>query len=386
MENSQIMEAIMNLYSKISLLALLAAGTTLGMEIPPRLKAPAQSAAAQALNQPMIKVFSDTHQIDSIQRNYLETSETLKNMLHDLGTGHALVLPESMIEDYLALKDLLMYEYRLIAGTTDENTVINLLKLKTDQQLATIINACQRLDVNLISPIAINALTELLLTNNKKQQCLENGSYNLPWTIDTEKLVAAAMIQKGDFRARLATYFTFLQLGSLEYGEIRSAFNNTHHTNKNWNTFANTPLTQYFFDDINKEIQDLVQLMQPIPESRRVQTIVSHTIVPANDAQKYNITYWHVIPAFLNYAQKLKPAQIALLHYLMDQAHMPEGEFHRWRGIDKISKTLPKYMQTLLNKSEVNLWISRHPILAGAAISSAGIATAWLGYKYFSKK
>lgn len=183
----------MNLYSKISLLALLAASSLIGMEMPPRLKAPAQSAAAQALNQPMIKLFSDTQQIDNIQRNYLEASQMFKDMLHDVGADHALVLPESIIEDYITIKDLLMYEFRLNIGTTDEKTIINNLKLKTEQQLVAIANACQRFELNKVCECAITLLTEKLNSSVRREKCLRDGSYNLNWTLDVAYVVAKKM-------------------------------------------------------------------------------------------------------------------------------------------------------------------------------------------------
>lgn len=210
----------MSFYSKISLFALLAAGTALGMEIPPRLNHPATSAAAKALNQPMIKVFSDTQQIDTIQRNYLESSETFKNMLEDIDTKQTLVLPESMIEDYLAIQDLLIYEYRFKENTLDDNQLRALLNQKTEHALVTILNACQRFELNKISECATSILAKKL-NNPALEDYVKNNALVLLWTADVARLVAQHMLkEKSHVFHMFLTDLTERKQGNIRYWHV----------------------------------------------------------------------------------------------------------------------------------------------------------------------
>ena len=97
----------MNIYAKLSLLALLSANALFGMEKPQ----PAQ---------PVVQVENDIIQIQAhettiakIERRYLKASPMLKALIDETLTTNSFELPESLIEDFKAIQDYLVYEYCL---------------------------------------------------------------------------------------------------------------------------------------------------------------------------------------------------------------------------------------------------------------------------------
>ncbi|CAN5175226.1 hypothetical protein BH09DEP1_BH09DEP1_6880 [soil metagenome] len=402
----------MNLYSKISLFALLAAGSLVGMEQPPllrstrsyegqaRLKAPASSAAAQAINQPMIKVFSDTQQIDSLQRNYLEASTTLKNMLQDVDAHHTLVLPESMIEDYKQIKDLLADEYRFNAKTTDEKTITNLLNLKTNEQLVAIANACQRFELTSVSECALAALAEKLNNTELKEKCLRNGSCNLNWTPDVGRLVAKSLAAK----LKLVLHCTVKQAMQENKLIFKSVI-----TPKRVTGARATPndcvlevkalmkegAFSFISDEIYKKINDTFykctghdtdfsKMIVSDPNSNSIvlfSTKLDHYYIFNIDQQ--------IIDTFTKLFSNLTPVQALYLEYLIQLDAQKRSPLIN-TNILAIDASLPdSFIQFGLKKSSNSWWQCRN-LFSKTAIITGGIAAtglaAWLGYKYFSKK
>lgn len=374
----------MNLHSKISLLALLVSGTVLGMEIPPRLKAPAQSAAAQALNQPMIKVFSETQQIDNIQRNYLEASQTLKNMLADVGSEHTLVLPESMIEDYLAIKDLLVYEYRFNAEKTDEKTIINFFTPETEHTLVTILNACQRFDLKNISECATVVLAKKLNEPGLEDYVKKNALI-LPWTGDVARLVAQHMLkEKSHMFHKILTDLTERKQGNIRHWHVLEENGKRIQIEDSQCSLENL-LKKYFPHFIrNSHFLTAPQATKPangVNDWLRVrhllntpEKILTSTITGETGR---SILYWEIDSEILKLFKTLKPEDVILLNiYSKEKEKMPLY----------LQKKLPHQIKNILFPT----WWQRRSCLSKAAIIASGAAatglTAWFGYKYFSKK
>lgn len=393
----------MSFYSKISLFALLAAGSIMGMEQPPRLKAPASSAAAQAINQSMIKVFSDTQQIDAIQRNYLEASETLKNMLHDVDSEHALVLPESMIEDYVAIKDLLLYEYRFNIETTDEKTVTEILKPKTEQQLVAIANACQRFDLNKLSECTITVVAEKLNTQAKKEECLRNGSYNLNWTPDVAHLIAQEMILQSylwQLYHRFAAYVGIKHCAFACEGTERKrspdfspsyTLNNreldfTLYTGWGWDKVALPNENDYLDDYFTPTDKDILRIKHKLIQADEP-NIHGNQIVWKLNGQCIKLFEIDNPRELANRYSTLTPEQVTLLGYCFIKTYNKQPyELEKYPGITKIcKKSLPRELAYFVpNWWQRRSWLSKAAIITGAA-AATGLA-AWLGYKYISKK
>lgn len=197
----------MSLYSKISLLALLVTGLLRGMEEPPHLKAPAKSAAAEAINQRMILITCEGIEIDKMQKNYLEASQTLKNLLDTIGNQNTIALTQDMAADYRVIRDLLRYEHLLKVKKINELTVLEFLR-KSEKSLVSILNACQRFELNNLSKFVAISLAKKLSIATNREQCLYNGSYNLEWTSDSAHLVAIVMLnmiayEKNDYPLNL---------------------------------------------------------------------------------------------------------------------------------------------------------------------------------------
>lgn len=415
----------MSFYSKISLFALLAAGSLIGMEQPPRLKHPATSAAAQAINQPMIKVFSETGQIDSIPRNYLEASETLNNMLEEVGADHALVLPESMIEDYLAIKDLLIYEYRFKMETIDEKTVADILKPKTEQQLVSILNACHRFECNKVIECAVTVLATKLNASKRKEQCLKDGSYNLHWTPDVARLVAQQMVQNDIANKTMSLIYWLAQATLNKNGRI--TFQDLNYIDSNAAQYSFTHLLEFFPSPAVAHIGPLAIVKAPqrsvfenmfivpfIALSENEQQTIKSYLQQAYGNDTYNRTYlprlkYSVVekyPADYNtparrlgfyyiYSQELQnhinkrltPEELVVLEYCFNcKKERNEYDFVSYPGLERLNRVLSPELKTLIfpNWWQRRSWLSKAAIFAGG-VAATGLA-AWYGYKYFSKK
>ncbi|GMU19342.1 MAG: hypothetical protein AMXMBFR12_05340 [Candidatus Babeliales bacterium] len=371
----------MSFYSKISLFALMAAGPIMGMEMPPRLNHPAMSATAKALNQPMIKVFSDTQQIDTIQRNYLESSETFKNMLEDIDTKQTLVLPESMIEDYLAIQDLLIYEYRFKENTLDDNQLRTLLNQKTEHALVTILNACQRFELNKISECATSILAKKL-NNPALEDYVKNNALVLPWTADVARLVAQHMLKEKSYVFHmLLTDLTERKQGNIRYWHVLQE--NGKGTRIEDSQCSLESLLKKYFPHFFRNSHFLTepQAIKPANAWFRVghllntpEKILTSTIT---DETGRSILYWEIDSEILKIFKNIKPEDVILLNiYSKEKEKMP---LH-------LQKKLPQSIRQLLFPS----WWQRRSWLSKAAIITASAATtgfaAWYGYKYFSKK
>lgn len=415
----------MSFYSKISLFALLAAGSGLGMETPPRLKAPATSAAAHTINQPMIKVFSETQQIDTIQRNYLEASATLKNMLENVDANQALVLPESMIEDYLAIKDLLAYEYRLNAETTDKKTVLNLLKSKTEEQLVAIANACQRFELNEVGECAIALLAERLNTLERKEECLRKGSFNLNWTQDVAHLVTQKIIES-DNASKTITLIYWLAQATLNKNS-KITFQDLNYINNDGAQFRFTHLFDLFPSPATANIGPFAMVKAPrrsifenmfcLPFaslSQDEQQNIKIKLQQAYGNETYTNAYlprlkysvvekypedYHLPISWLGFyylhaqtlenhiSKKLLPEELILMEYCFNrQKEQQKYNYVAYPGLEKLKNSICSELNSLLFPT----WWQQRSLLSKAAIiassAAATVLAAWYGYKYFNKK
>lgn len=373
----------MSFYSKISLLALMAAGNALGMELPPRLKAPATSAAAQALIEPMIKIYSDNHHIDTIQRNYLEASKTLKNMLEDVEANQELVLPDSMIEDYKEVRDLFSLEHRLKIGTIDEKAVRVILKRKTVYDLSKIANACLRFDLPRIEYQTIKVLAKKICNETdfiKKT----STTLPLPWTQDVARLVAQAMLRKEkQMHHMLLTELTDRKDGGVSYWHVSQKNGNRTRIESSLSSFEALFKNYLFFHLIKnasffvfeppaiKPSYDWISMgLSKVPFERLL------TCTHTSETER-SIIYWEINAEVLKMFETLKPEEVLILSiYYKEKKPLP---IH-------LQKQLPEQIRNLLFPS----WWQRRSWLSKAALITGGVAAtglaAWLGYKYFSKK
>jgi hypothetical protein len=371
------MEQIMKRLITIALLSIVS--SSLGMELPPRLKAPATSAAAHAINQPMIKVYSPSQHVDTIQRNYLEASATLKNMLEDVDANQALVLPNSMIEDYLAIKDLLSYEHRLIAETTDKKTALDLLKSKTEQQLTAILNACQRFELNKVGELAITLLTEKLNTQAKKDACLKTGSYNLDWTPDVARLVAQKMRKDNQFFYMVLTNLTERKQGEAYYWHILQDNTGTRRESSATSFLLRHQFGHFLAYNSTYWLSEHPELIVDQKWCQAQELINNPTILvnQISDKDGTATLYWQIDSEILKIANSLKPEQVTILiKYLTKTDQMP---LH-------LQEKLPRSIRQLLfpNWWQRRSWLSKAAIITGG-FTATGLAT-WYGYKYFHKK
>lgn len=402
----------MSFYSKISLFALLAAGSINGQE-PPVLKYPAQSAASRALNQLMIKVFSETQLIDIIQRNYLEASETFKNMLQDVGSEYTLVLPESTIADYVVIKDLLTYEYRFNANLTDEKTIIAILKPKTEQQLIAIVNACQRCDLKKIGECAIIALAEKLNTPERKEECLKNGSYNLNWTPDVARLVAQAMIHADLSTQTFVKIYWLAQETIRQKGQITAVELDKRGNQPIFHSQTNLFFTQ-FISDWDKPQPQMPLICYPPEKQKKIISQIksrfgsehfNHHIAPHlnylfTEGEEWSCLFKYHAKQLEKYLEtKIIPEELVLLesyfHYkqFSEYSWISAQQFKKniynpnlYAGINTLKQTISPEIRNLLfpNWWQRRSWLSKAAIITGAA-AATGLA-AWYGYKHFSKK
>lgn len=215
----------MNTFSKISLFALLTMITTVLGQEPPKLKHPATSAAAQALNESLIEITYKNNSeeiipVAKIRKKYLCISSTFKNLFEETGAGNQLEIPASMAEELREAQDLFEYEFKLQNEPTNEdhhkNNLGIFLAAKDEHKLVTLINACQTFALNKVSPLIVEMLAKKLNTPERKQACQKTGSYHLNYTRDVACLVAQAMIKDTNFIPAIKHLMTYGKNGKIE--------------------------------------------------------------------------------------------------------------------------------------------------------------------------
>ena len=132
----------MNIYAKLGLLALLSANALFGMEKPQ----PAQPAVQIQNDIIQIRAYETT--IAKIERRHLKASSTLKALIDETSMDKGIELPEILVEDFKAVQDYLIHEFRIQEKIADDLPVMRLLIDKSEVELVAIINACQRFELN----------------------------------------------------------------------------------------------------------------------------------------------------------------------------------------------------------------------------------------------
>lgn len=177
----------MKLYSKLGLLALLTSSALFSMEMPPR--------KATSNENDIIHIRAHDTTLAKIERRHIKSSPMLKSLIDETSMDNGIELPESMIRDFKAIQDYLIYEYGLKEKSTNEKVILEMLSQKSELELTSIANACQRFELNLLSPLPIKTLVQKLFAHERMEKCLEKGSFELPLTPDTSKLVAQEMLK-----------------------------------------------------------------------------------------------------------------------------------------------------------------------------------------------
>ena len=177
----------MNIYAKLGLLALLTSSALFGMEMPP-------GKAALAEND-IIQIHAHDTTLAKIERRHIKSSPMLKSLIDETSMDNGIELPESIINDFKIIQDYLIYEYGLKVTSTNEKIILQMLSKKSEDELTAIANACQRFELNLLSPLPIKILAQKLNTHERCIQCLERGSFGLPLTLDTSRLLAQEMLR-----------------------------------------------------------------------------------------------------------------------------------------------------------------------------------------------
>lgn len=430
---------IMSFYSKISLLALLAAGTVIGMEQPPllregfagqapQLKHPAQSPAAQTINQPMIEITYNGSPINKVQKNYLEASVTLKNLLGETGAQNSLEVPESMVDDYQEIKDLLSFEHRLQSEIVNQNTIINLLKQKTKQQLVAILNGCQRFELNKISECAVTVLAEKLSTSARKEECLKNGTYNLNWTGDVARLVAQQMIKNTNHAMAIIYWLaqaTLNKNGKIRFQDFKIDGNVAQYSFTDLMDYFPSPAVAYIgpvsivktprrsifenmysvpFIALPQDAQQNIQLqllhaygievhdrtILPRLKYSVVQPFLANSSIPipANiPIDHLGFYYLHAADLENHINTKLIPEELILMEYCYNRKkEEKEYNFIAYPGLQKLKNSLSQELKTLIFPSwwQRRNWYTKAALIAGGAALTGWVA--WQRYKYFSQK
>lgn len=420
------MEVItMSFYAKNSLFALLAMGTILGME-QPRLQHPAQSAAAQALNQPMIEITCNGARIDRVPKNHLKVSETFKNLLQETEHANSLELLATYVADYQAIKDLLQYEYRLQNETIEQEVVLTQLNPKTEQQLVAILNACQRFELNIISEFTAKVLAKKLDTLTRKDECLKKGSYNLNWTPDVAHLVTQKMIESDNASKTMTLIYWLAQATLTKNGNI--TFQDLDYADSNGAQFRFThlfdlfpsPTAAYFgpvaivkaprrsifenmfcvpFAALSQDEQQNIKILLQLAYGNATYTNTYLPRLKYAVVEKYpedylvpprewvGLYYLHAQELENHINKKLLPEELVLMEYCFKcQKEQQEYNYVTYPGLEKFKSALPREFKTLLfpNWWQRRNWLSKAAIITGSA-AATGLA-AWFGYKYFSKK
>lgn len=389
----------MSFYSKISLLALLASGTTLGMTEP--------IAQIPQNRQSDITISITAHgaPLGNILASRLKASETLKNLLEDKIFDNPITefeLPENMVQEFNVIKDLLEPEYRLKNESINKNDIINLFKSKTEQQLVAIANACQRFELNEVGKCAIIVLAEKLNAPARKEACLKNGSLNLDWTPDVAHLVAQEMILKNYLWQLYYRFAACVGIKNCAFACEASEQNEklpdfyASYTNRN-RTLNYTLYTGYVRDGIalpneNDNIEpyssahdiDILRFKHKIKQDREpnihgnqiVWKVNSHCIKmfgvdnPTELATRYST---------------LTPEQVTLLGYCFIKKYNKQPyELEKYPGIITISKkSLPRELAYFVpNWWQRRSWYTKAAIITGG-VAAAGFA-GWYGYKFLN--
>lgn len=373
----------MSFYSKISLFALMAAGSIMGMEMPPRLKHPATSVAAQALNQPMISITCNGNLAAKIQKNYFEASKILKYLLKETKHNNTVELPDSVLEEFNWIANILEFEYKL------KNKLISIYNISlylaangyTIKDLVHMLNACQRFELNNMSKVIIHTLIKGSERNleKRKDTCLQTGSYQLPWTSDVAGLIANKMRKNNQLFYMVLTNLTERKQGKTSYWHILQNHMGTRRETSASSFLLRDKFGHFLAYNATGYLSEHPELIVDQGWCQAQGLINNPTILvnQVSDKDGTATLYWKVDPEILKIANNLKPEQITILiEYWNKAEQMP----HYLR--DK----LPQSIRQVLFPN----WWQRRSCLSKAAIIAGGAAAtgfaAWYGYKHFSKE
>lgn len=385
----------MSFYSKISLFALFAAGSALGMELPPllrsiesyegqaRLKAPAMSAAAQALNQPIITITRDGNLVDKIPKNYLECSEILKNLLKETEHDNAIELPDSLLEDFNWIAPILEYEYKLKNKLASKYFISTYPQASsyTIKDLVLMLNACQRFELNHMSETILYTLISGSERSLKKckDTCLQTGSYQLPWTNDVAQLIAKEMRKDNQLFYMVLTNLTERKQGETYYWHILQDNTGIRRESSATSFLLRHQFGHFLAYNSTRWLSEHPELIVDQKWCQAQELINNPTILvnQVSDKDGTATLYWQIDSEILKIANSLKPEQVTILtEYLTKTDKMP---LH-------LQEKLPQSIRQLLfpNWWQRRSWLSKAAIITGG-VAATGLAV-WYGYKYFSSK
>ena len=375
----------MNIYTKLGLLALLSANALFGMEKPQ----PAQP-TVQVEND-MIQIQAHKTTIAKIERRHLKASETLKNLLSDTALTQVLELPESMINDFKAIQDYLVYEYRLQAKLADEKAILELLAKKSEQELVAIINACQRFELNELSKCAVSVLAAKLNNPERREQCLKTGSYKLELTPNSANLVGQEMIKNSNTKLYWLIKEQILNKGLITCSVINEGKSGIQKTKMFYRDIKSiVPFlgdkSCLFSELLNEKIIQQLKNSGIDATSKVIISLLSEGEHELCALVPDSLRVWHFeLPSSLNYfAQSLSPEKVTLFRYCYKCAKNEAPlNVEIFPGIATIMQALPNNIQALF--SSKSYWESI-VIPRNAAIATAVAATAvWAASKFWKQ-
>ena len=175
-------------------LGLSLTGTLPAMELP--------EASSQPKEQAIVTFIMPDGSTHEMLKKYVELSSTLKDMLAETDNQKTLPVPAPIAESFDLIKPYFKLGYMNAAQQMDREeekikALHGALAEHTDQELATIINAFNYLNMPAITDAASTIMAERMLEDGHTQRWLENDSYNLP-TLDGDmaKTCAQKMLSK----------------------------------------------------------------------------------------------------------------------------------------------------------------------------------------------
>lgn len=366
----------MSFYSKIGFLSLLSVSTFFAME-----KAQPPQPVSQLEND-VIPVQAYGTIIAKIERRHLKASPSFKGLIDDVSIEDVIELPESMAEDFKAVRDYLITEYCLQKKEVNEKSVNELFCAKSEAELATLINACQRFELNKLSPLLIRILTQKFIPHERLTECLKKGSFGLALTPDTAKLVAQEMLKSNN---GLRVYWLIIEeiVKNKYITIIKAHFPSQkveygyHGQNRINDLFAEVSQEWAFVDEaqekkINTESQNALGFtLIKDRDSSYIYCQHQNSLVLIQLSKIRSNHYFDT---------QLTPEQVALLyHFKSDRLkssignHTPE----KYPGIESIKKTMPNNIQTLIDPES---WWSTLAIPSMLATAAIAVGTAWFAY------
>ena len=230
-----------------------------------------------------------------------------------------------------------------------------LLSKKTIEQLGIILNACQRFELNNISPLVVKILAQQMLVPAHRDACLKNGSYGLALTADSKKLILQALRKNNNFMPRIATWLTFLHFdGLFEYHHFVEVAGGVQNIRIRCNSFSKIPFNNNtcFLSEVEPTMQQNIVFALILASSRTRDVIVSLV----KHEGPLDLYYWEVLPFFRDlYENKLTIEQIAFLHFALEKLEKNETfSVNKFPKMEEIFRTLPKYVQQALISQSSN--------------------------------